>query len=63
MIVFGLALLYGLILALLLRGPYWLYKRHRGEPRPFWWPWGVALTLGATAVVFAWFYASIDETT
>ena len=63
MLVFGLAFLYGLVLAVVLRGPYWLYKRRKGDPRPFWWPWGVALTLGASAVVFAGFYVSVLETT
>ncbi len=63
MLIFGLALLYGLFIALALRGPYWLYKRRKGEPRPFWWPSGVALTLGATMVVLALFYVSILETT
>ena len=61
--VFGLALLYGLILALILRGPYWLYQRRKGEPRHFWWPWGVVLTLVASVVVLVWFYVSIAETT
>jgi drug/metabolite transporter (DMT)-like permease len=62
-LIFGLALLYGLVIALVLRGPYWLYKRRKGKPRPFWWPWGIALTLGASVVVFGLFYVSIMETT
>lgn len=29
--------------ALVLRGPYWLFKLFRGEPIAFWWPWGVVI--------------------
>ena len=61
--VIGFALLYGLIIALALRGPYWLYKRRKGEPRPFWWPWGVTLTILASIAVTIWFAVSILETT
>ncbi len=63
MTVIAYALLYGLMIAVVLRAPYWFYKRRKGEPRPFWWPWGIALTLLASATVFYFFYRSIMATT
>ncbi len=63
MLVFGLALLYGLILALVVRGPYWLYRRRKGDNTSFWWPWGVVLTVLFTTVVLMWFLDSIADTT
>jgi hypothetical protein len=35
------AIVNGFFWALILRGPYWLYKKFKGEqPDHFWWPWG-----------------------
>ena len=33
----------------MLRGPYWLARRSRGEPVPFVWPWGAGIA-AATAL-------------
>ena len=43
------AVLSGFLWSLILRGPYWLYKRYKGEHARFWWPWGVVI--GATLAV------------
>jgi len=43
-LVFGV--LDGLWWVLILRGPYWLYRRrgHRDAGK-FWWPWGLAIAV------------------
>lgn len=37
---------------LVLRGPYWLYRRYKGRPVSVWWPWGVLIAALTGGTVF-----------
>lgn len=37
---------------LILRGPYWLYRRYKGSDALFWWPWGVLIGALTGGTVF-----------
>ena len=61
MAVFLAALGYGLALALLLSGAFWVYRRVRGRRQGFPWALLAALWLPASAGVFALIYATWES--
>jgi hypothetical protein len=60
MIVFGLALVYGLLLVLSLRGPYLLYRLWKGKPRVVWWPWEIGLWLLTSTALLVFMLATME---